>query len=111
MAKNKLILGILLAAFALVPAGVALANTVEISVTVAAVASIEKVETEVEDGAITYTATVRTNSIKGYKLYVSSNGEDWTLVKTVDHHPVGEDLKGSVKVTGGNIEFKAVPIE
>ena len=110
MAKNKLILGAALAAFALVPAGAALASTVQVSVNVAGVASIERVETEEENGVTTYTATVATNSSKGYNLYVSSNGEDWSLVKTVDHYPTGDELRGAVKTTGGHLEFKAEAI-
>ena len=111
MVKNKIILGLALFGLALVPAGAALANTVNVSVIVAGVASIEKVESEERDGAVIYTATVSTNSIKGYELYASSNGEDWTLIKTVDHYPTGDELKGNVKVSGGNVEFKTVAIQ
>ena len=111
MAKNKLILGLALAAFAFVPAGVALANTVEVVVNVAAVAEIKDVETKEENGITTYTATVSTNSIHGYNLYVSSDGEDWSLIKTVDHYPTGEELKGTAKTTGGDVKFKVVPIQ
>jgi hypothetical protein len=113
MAKKQNFLKLaLLSGALLIPVAGAYASSVQVTVNIAAVASIANVETEVDEyGITTYTATVATNSIHGYKLYASSNGEDWTLIKTFEGYPTGEDLKGTAKTTGGDVKFKVEAIQ
>lgn len=110
MARNKTALKALVLAGALMlpVAGVAYANTVKVSVSVAAVASVD-VETEERNGEILYTAYVSTNSTNGFDLYVSENGEDWDVIKTVDHYPTDEEKVVTSTSTKPDLKFKAEP--
>lgn len=98
-----------ISAFALgVPAAATYASTVQVSVTVAAVADVS-VTSEEKDGEILYTATVKTNSVKGYDLYISADGEDWGLIKSVDHYPTGDDLVATSVSNRPDLKFKVEP--
>ena len=110
MAKNKTALKALALAAALsVPvAGVAYANTVKISVSVAAVASVE-VKAEEKGDETLYTAYVSTNSTNGFDLYVSEDGEDWDVIKSIDHYPSEEEKIVTSTSTKSDLKFKVEP--
>lgn len=110
MAKNLLKTAIIAGAILAPVAGV-YASSVEVTVTIGAVAEITSVEEkEASFGAKEYVVTVKTNSTKGYDLYASSNGDNWEIVRGFDGYPEGEDLKSTVKTTGNSdLKFKVVP--
>jgi hypothetical protein len=79
--KLKILSAALMAGAVIVPVAYVHASNVEITVNVAAVAEIARVEEKPTDlGGKEYVVTVKTNSIKGYDLYASADGENWEVV-------------------------------
>ena len=99
---------IIAAALSAPVAGVACANTVKVSVSVAAVASVD-VKTETKGDETLYTAYVSTNSTNGFDLYVSEDGKDWDIIKSVDHYPSDEEKVVTSTSTKADLRFKAEP--
>lgn len=109
MAKNLLKTAIVAGALIVPVAGV-YASSVQVTVNVAAVAEITSVE-EREDsfGAKEYLVTIKTNTVHGYDLYASSDGETWEKVREFNGYPKDDDLKSSVKTIGNaDLKFKVV---
>lgn len=111
--KHKILFVMLLACALIVPAVSVYANTVQVTVNIAAFAEIASVESQTSDlGGREYTITVRTNSSKGYDLYASADGKNWENVRSFNGFPRGEDLKSTVKTTNASsLEFKVAPRE
>lgn len=112
MAKNKTKkFGKFVALFALIFAPVAAvsASTVQVSVNIAPVASIE-VESERDGDNLKYTATVTTNSINGFDVYATStDSDDWTLIKSVTHYPSDEERVVTATSTDKELKFTVIP--
>jgi uncharacterized protein YpmB len=109
--KNTKKIGKIIALLAVIFAPVAAvsASTVQISVSIAPVASIE-VQSEKDGNNIKYTATVTTNSVNGFDVYASSvDKEDWTLVKSVSHYPSDEERIVTATSTDKELKFTAIP--
>ena len=109
--KLKILSAALMAGAVIVPVAYVHASNVEITVNVAAVAEIARVEEKPTDlGGKEYIVTVKTNSIKGYDLYASADGENWENVRVFSGYPKGDDLKSTVKTTGNSpLKFKVTP--
>lgn len=103
--KKSALTALALAAAISAPVAGVYANTVHISVNVEAVASVSVEQEETADG-VQYTATVDTNSINGYDLYVSGDGEEWTLIKSVDHYPSAEERVATSTTNSKDAELK-----
>ncbi len=114
MAKNtkntkKIAKIIALLALVFMPVAAVSANTVQISVSIAPVASIE-VESEREGSNLKYTATVTTNSVTGFDVYASAtDSDDWTLIKSVDHYPTDEERVVTATSSDKELKFTVVP--
>lgn len=105
-------MGKILALLALVfiPVATVSANTVRVSVSVAPVASIDVVSETVDGKNIKYTATVTTNSVNGFDVYAASkDGNDWTLIKSIDHYPSDEERIVTATSTDEDLKFSVVP--
>lgn len=109
--KLNLLKTAILGAVVAAPVAAVYANTVEITVRVAAVAEIAHVEEKATNlGGKEYEVTVKTNTIHGYDLYASSDGENWENVRAFSGRPEGKDLISTVKTTGdANLKFKVIP--
>lgn len=109
--KNTKKIGKIIALLALVfvPVATVSANTVQVSVNIAPVASID-VAAEVDGENIKYTATVTTNSTNGFDVYASSvDSDDWTLIKTVEHYPSDEERIVTATSTDKELKFSVIP--
>lgn len=104
--KTAIISGAILA-----PVAGVYASGVQVTVNVAAVAEITRVEEKPTDlGGKEYAVTIQTNSINGYDLYASSDGENWENVRGFSGYPKGDDLTSTVKTTGNSdLKFKVIP--
>jgi hypothetical protein len=104
--KTAIISGAILA-----PVAGVYASTVQVTVNIAAVAEITRVEEKTTDlGGKEYAVTIKTNSINGYDLYASSDGESWENVREFSGRPEGEDLTSTIKTTGeSDLKFKVIP--
>ena len=87
------------------------ASSVQVTVSVAAVAEIARVEEKDTNlGGKEYEVVIKTNSVNGYDLYASSDGENWENVREFSGYPKGDDLKSTVKTTGdADLKFKVIP--
>ena len=110
MAKKLNILkGAVLSGAVLIPVTSVYANSVRVTVNVAPVANV-RVATEKRGDDTIYTATVTSNSLKGFDLFVSSDdGKTYELFKTVEKYT--EDKQNVITAISGNpeLKFKAVP--
>lgn len=114
MAKNKnntkkFVKIIALLALIFMPVAAVSANTVQITVNIAPVATID-VDSERDGDNIKYIATVTTNSITGFDVYASAtDSDDWTLIKSVDHYPTDEERVVTATSSDKELKFSVVP--
>ena len=109
--KLNLLKSAILAGAVAAPVAAVYANTVQVTVNIAAVAEITRVEEKATIlGGKEYEVTIKTNSVNGYDLYASSDGENWENVREFAGLPEGDDLISTVKTTGdSDLKFKVVP--
>ena len=101
---------IALLALIFVPVTTVSANTVRVSVSVAPVASIDVVSEPVDGKNVKYTATVTTNSASGFDVYAASkDGNDWVLIKSIDHYPSDEERIVTATSTDEDLRFSVIP--
>ncbi len=108
--KNAKLLSIpALLALLCVPIATASANTVQIKVEVNPVADVEVVS-EQRGNETKYTATVKTNSVNGFDVLVSSdNGKTYEFLKSVDDFIEGEPRIVTATSDSNSLKFKVVP--
>ena len=107
--KINILKGAVLSGAVLIPVTTAYANSVRVTVNIAPVANVRVVSEQRGDETI-YTATVVSNSIKGFDLLVSSdNGETYEVFKTVEKYVADKDNIYTAISGRSDLKFKAVP--